>query len=920
MRWAVPLLVIVSSTVAWTSPVAAESPDTPETLLVRDATLWTQGPRGKIENGDLLIRKGKVAKVGANLKAPAGAVVIDATGKHVTPGLFDAHSHTAIRGGVNEGSNNVTAEVRIADVIDPENINIYRQLAGGLTAANLMHGSANAIGGQNAVVKLKWKSTRDEMLIADAPAGIKFALGENPKRSNFRRPGVPQRYPATRMGVNASIRERFAAARDYVREWSEYESLSERDRERRKPPRRDLQLEAIAEILRGERLIHSHSYRQDEILALVRLAEEFDVTVGTFQHVLEGYKVADELRQHGAGASTFSDWWAYKLEAYDAIPYNGALMHERGVVVSFNSDSSELARRLNLEAAKAVKYGGVDEERALDFVTINPAKQFRIDHRIGSLEKGKDGDFVIWSGHPLNVYSIVEQTWVDGVRQFDRGADLEGRAEIAQRREALIEQIRTGGKKKDDDEEPNEGQEVPDTPTADAPANAGTAGAGEGSDDTRPRRERPSPRATAYVDRLAEFGGDYSIVHATVHTVSGETLEDGTVSFRKGRIVEVGAGKAPLPGAEVIDAAGKHVYPGLIDLNTAIGLTEIGSVAGSVDITETGDLNPNVTTAIAINPDSELIPVTRANGLTHVGSIPSGGLVSGTSTLIRLDGWTWEDVAAATPLAMHVRWPSFRPSRGRFFGPAISEEDQKKRREKALETIDTFFDDSRAYERARKAEHSGGLPLTLDPSFEAMLPVLDGTVAVVIHAGEIRQIKSAIEWADEQGIRFVIAGSGDLWRVADLLRDKQIPVILTSVLALPTREDEPYDVRYTEAARLHEAGVTFCFASSGRGFAAPMTRNLPYHAAMAAAFGLPREEALRAVTLYPARIMGLGDHLGAIEVGKSASLIITDGDPLEIRTTVERAFIDGRPVDLAASRHRRLYTRYRGRPNGGSDK
>ncbi|HZN56401.1 MAG TPA: hypothetical protein VFB67_13875, partial [Candidatus Polarisedimenticolaceae bacterium] len=346
-----------------------------ETVLVRHATIWTEDARGTLVDADLLVRDGKIAAVGRGLSAPSGATIVDATGKHVTPGLIDCHSHTAIRGGVNEGSNNVTAEVRIDDVIDPRDIDLYRELAGGLTTAHLLHGSANSIGGQDAVVKLHYASTRERMLVPGAMPGIKFALGENPKQSNLRDPSRPQRYPATRMGVMESIRERFLAARHALDERAAFAKLSSREQAKREPPRRDLQLEAIGEILEGKRLIHSHCYRQDEILALIRTAEAFGVKIATFQHVLEGYKVADEIAAHGAGGSTFSDWWAYKLEAYDAIPFNGALMRDRGVVVTFNSDSDELARRLNLEAAKAVKYGGVPEGDALAFVTVNAARQ-----------------------------------------------------------------------------------------------------------------------------------------------------------------------------------------------------------------------------------------------------------------------------------------------------------------------------------------------------------------------------------------------------------------------------------------------------------------------------------------------------------------------------------------------------------------
>jgi N-acetylglucosamine-6-phosphate deacetylase len=425
---------------AWRAPV----PDQPAHVLVRNATVWTCGPQGILEGADVLVERGKIVRVGKGLSAPGDALVIDAQGKHVTPGLIDCHSHTAITGGVNEGTHNITAEVRVQDVVDPRDGNLYRQLAGGLTAANLLHGSANAIGGQNCVIKLRYGEDPEGLKMKGAKPGIKFALGENPKQSNWG-PQNNSRYPQTRSGVEQLIRERFLAARDYMKARDAWRS----GRRKGLPPRRDLQLDAIAEVLRGERLVHCHAYRADEILMLIRLADEFGFTIGTFQHVLEGYKVADEIAAHGAGASSFSDWWAYKFEVYDAIPYNGAIMWDRGVVVSFNSDNDELATRLNQEAAKAVKYGGVPEEEALKFVTLNAAKQLAVADRVGSLEPGKDADFVVWSGNPLSTYTVCEQTWVDGKKYFDREADIAGREALAAERKALIEKIRNAKKTKD---------------------------------------------------------------------------------------------------------------------------------------------------------------------------------------------------------------------------------------------------------------------------------------------------------------------------------------------------------------------------------------------------------------------------------------------------------------------------------------
>ncbi len=411
----------------------AAKPVQPAAVLVKGATIWTCGPQGKLENADLLVQRGKISRVGANLAAPPDALVIDARGKHVTPGLIDAHSHMAATGGVNESRQAVSAEVRIGDIIDSDDIDVYRALAGGLTAAHILHGSANPIGGQAQMIKLRWGSLPDEMKFEGCPPTIKFALGENVKQSNWG-DRFTTRYPQTRMGVEQIIRDEFKAALDYERAWQKWEKEKSGI-----PPRRDLELDAILEILRGKRFIHCHSYVQSEILMLMRVAEDFGFRIRVFQHILEGYKVADVMAKHGAGASSFSDWWAYKLEVYDAIPYNGALMHEQGVVVSFNSDSDELARRMNWEAAKAVKYGGVSEEEALKFVTLNPAKQLMIDHRVGSLEPGKDADFVIWSGHPFSTYSKCEQTWVDSRKYFDLDEDKKLNEEVRRQRAILVQ-------------------------------------------------------------------------------------------------------------------------------------------------------------------------------------------------------------------------------------------------------------------------------------------------------------------------------------------------------------------------------------------------------------------------------------------------------------------------------------------------
>ncbi len=420
---------------AWRSPV----PEAPAAVLVRGATIWTNGPDGVLQDADLLVRDGKIAAVGNGLEAPADALEIDGTGLHVTPGIIDPHSHIAMDSSTNESTTIVTAQVRVEDVLDPYDIAIYRQLAGGTTAAHIMHGSANSIGGQNAVIKLRWGAGVDALRFVDAPPTIKFALGENPKRASS---DTSTRFPRSRMGVAQSIRDALQAALDYRQAWQSYDERTAAGERDLVPPRRDLQLDALLEVLDGQRWVHAHSYRADEILMLLRTAEDFGFQVRVLQHVLEGYKVADEIAAHGAGASTFSDWWAFKYEVIDAIPYNAAIMHERGVLVTFNSDSAELGRRLNAEAAKAVRYGGMSEEDALKLVTLNPAIQLGVDDRVGSLEAGKDADFVLWTGHPLSTLSRCEQTWIDGRPYFDRQRDLEARKQWHAERQALLAKVR----------------------------------------------------------------------------------------------------------------------------------------------------------------------------------------------------------------------------------------------------------------------------------------------------------------------------------------------------------------------------------------------------------------------------------------------------------------------------------------------
>jgi len=419
------------------------SEDSSGVTLIKNATVITI-THGRIEHGSVLIRDGKIADVATDISAPAGAKVIDASGMYVMPGIVDCHTHIAVDGDVNEGSLSVSSMVNIKDVLNPYDINIYHELAGGVVIGNVLHGSANPIGGQTIVIKMKYGATPDELPFPGALPGIKFALGENVKHSNFGGP-IP-RYPETRMGVEETIRDAFTRAKQYQQTWADYNRRKAAGEQGLIPPRRDLQLEPLVEVLEGKRYIHCHSYVSDEILMLMRVANEFGFKVRTFQHVLEGYKVADEMAAAGAYGSTFSDWWAYKMEAYEAIPYNMALMTDRGVIVSVNSDDPEEARHLNQEAAKSMKYGNLTENQALRLVTLNPAIQLGIDKYVGSIEQGKDADLVIYNHDPLSVYAVVQKTIIDGKVYFDRQGDIARRAELAKEKQALLEKEENAGK------------------------------------------------------------------------------------------------------------------------------------------------------------------------------------------------------------------------------------------------------------------------------------------------------------------------------------------------------------------------------------------------------------------------------------------------------------------------------------------
>ncbi len=807
--------------------------------LIRNATVHSAVERSR--EVDVLIQHGRIAAIGRGLEVPQGALVIDGTGKHLAPGVIDTHSHMAIQGGVNEGTLSITAECDISDAIEPEDLSLWRALAGGVTTIQCLHGSANTIGGRSEVLKLRWRRSADELRFPAAPQGIKFALGENPKQSNF---GSGKRFPASRPGVESVFQRAFLRAREYERQWKDYEAACTRGDDP-PPPRRDVRLDVLLGILRGEVLVHSHCYRADEILMLLRAAESLGFRVQTLQHVLEGYKVAHEIARHGAGISTFSDWWAYKQEAYDAIPQNAALLDEAGVVATVNSDSDELVRHLYHEAAKSVRYAGMDPVRALALVTRNGAIQLGIEDRVGTIEIGKDADLVLFDGDPLSIYSRVEWTMVNGQIEF-------------QRRDAFG----------------LDGSELP----------------------VRPLDE---PRVEANL--ALDDGAMLAIVGATIHPITSPDVEGGVLLIQGERIVDLGP-DLPVPAeATVIDAAGAHLWPGMIALDTAIGLREIGSVKGTLDDREVGGNQPDLRVASSIHAESAHIPVTRTNGITRAQSAPQGGgPLRGQSAVIRLTGETWEEALMVDRDMLQLVFPE-APNR-------VLEGEEKKEPEQ-VEELKKLLRESREYARlCEEARRLGLTPPPYDPRLEALAPYARGEKPIALHAGGAQTILYALKFAEEEKLDVVLFGAKEAWKVVAAVARAGVSVAVGPVIGLPASEYDPYDACYANPAVLHRAGVRVTITTGD----SDNVRNLPFQAGFAVAFGLPREEALRAITYYPAEILGLEQELGSLAPGKRADVIITDGDLLEATTRVTHVLIDGELQDVG-NRQTELYKRYRAR-------
>ncbi|NNJ24679.1 amidohydrolase family protein [Alienimonas chondri] len=806
------------------------------------------------------ITAGKFTEIGPDLKPRPNETVIDATGRYLMPGIIDTHSHIMITEGINEATRSLTPEVRIADVIDTDDDSEYRALAGGVTTARLFHGSANVVGGQDAVVKLRYGSTAEEHKFDGALQGVKFALGENVKDSKTA-------FPNTRLGVEATLMRAFSEAADYARRQAAYREAIADDPSKKDtllPPRRDLRLEALADIIGGEKFIHSHCYRADEILMLMRVAESFDTRVASLQHVLEGYKIAPEIAAHGASCSTFADWWAYKVEAYDATPYNAAILNEAGVNTVIKSDDWELIRHLYFEAAKPVKYGHVSPDEVIAFVTLNAARELGVEDRLGSIELGKDADLAIYNAHPLNTFTRVETTIVDGEILFDRSRAVTALSDEAQERTK-----------------------------------------------TPPSWTFPEQALrNLTLDLEPARGGTFALAGATLHTCDdslGEegVIENGVIVVRDGMIEAVGAvGSIDVPDdVPLLNVRGLTITPGLFDSGTELGLTEIGKVSETQDYRESGDLQPDLRAGIALNRDSELIPVARAGGVTHALIRPVGGLIAGQASAVKLSGWTAPDMVLELEAGLQINWPQER-SYNPFDGDSSESDDRLKEQ---IEQLTEFLEEGKRYLSAVKAAEGdenaiGPVP---DPRFEALAPYLSGEKPVFFEANTTRQIAQSLAFAEKFGLKPIITGAADAWKLADVLAEKDVPVIIGPVMRRPTEDHDPYDAPYANPGRLYEAGVTFCLHSDE----ASNSRNVPFEAAQAVAYGLPEQAALRAITADAAAILGVADRAGTLSPGKRASLVIADGSPLQITSDIKAVFVDGIP-HAPESRQTRFYDRY----------
>lgn len=848
-------------------------------VVLKNATVLTV-TKGTLESASVLVRDGRIVEVGATVAAGQGIPTIDLTGYVVMPGMFDPHAHIA-SSDVNEYSMSVTPEVRIRDVLEPRDPAIFRAVAGGTTAIHTMHGSANTIGGQNVLMKLKPGRPIEEMLLNE-PRTVKFALGENVKRPGMQdfaaRTENPRRFPGTRMGVESTLRRALSAGRDYLTERDTYDKARSAGQDV-KPLRRDLRLEALADIVAGDIWINCHCYRADEVLRLLDVAEEFGVRVATLHHILEGYRIMPEIKRHGCGTATFADWWAYKVEAYDAVPQNAGMLLKAGVNSAIKSDSGDLMRRLNTEAAKCMKFADLTPDEALSLVTINAVRLFGLENRMGSIEAGKDADLAIFDGHPLDSFSRCVMTLVDGEVYFAH-PDFDTAAPRAAR-VPLKRFVRA-------DFDPDRNGKTPLT------ANV------------RPERELKPARA-------------YAITNATLHPISGPTIEGGALLIEEGRITAIGRNVKIPAETEQLNAGGKHVWPGLINAATNLGLYEIGQVGVTVDAGDVGDYQPDNLAVSAVNPHSAMIEVARAEGILTALVMPTSPTIAGYAGLVNLSGWTMPEMLVESRVGLVITLPG-EPAEGVTKEPPQdpneSDDAPRRRRERTpanddLRKLERRLLDARAYAHAARA----GELRTRDPRLEALGPIALGEKPAFFRAQSYKAILEVLRFADKMALKPVIVGGRDAWKLAELLASRNVPVLYEGVFAIPSgmpdvpRVTEPWDSNYRAASVLAHAGVKFAIVH----FDADLAKLMPFDAGFSVAHGLAPETAMRAMTLSAAEILGVADRLGSLDVGKIANVIVTTDSPLQATSRITHAFIQGKPIDLT-NKHTRDAARFDARP------
>lgn len=821
----------------------------PRDVLITHANLMTVS-HGTIRNGSMLIRGGKIAAIGTDVIAPSGVDVLDASGQWIIPGIIDAHSHQATDSH-NEATSNVTAMAQIVNTINPTDAAIWRELAAGVTTANTLHGSVNPIGGQTAVIKLRWGRPYQDMLVTSAKPSMKFAIKEFARR----RGSSP---PSSLMGTDTVIRETLLEAREYGREWDTYRAAKAAGTAPTVPPRRDLAMEPLVEVLKGERFVHAHVYTREESLVLLRIAEEFGFKV-VLQHAKEAYKIVEEIRRHGGGgASLFSDLGG-------ASPYVAAMLTRGGVVASINSDGEPVARYLLQQAAATMRYGGLTEDEALALVTLNPARQLRLDNRIGSLDTGKDADFVVYDRYPMSTYAVPHTVYIDGVVYYSREMERERLRRAADVRRRLAPWAVAGAAEARLSKDPLQ--------SADAVTVA--------------RTEEPA------VTTPPSAHGVYAIRDARIVTVSGPVLERGTVVIRDGAIADVATDAVVPAGATVVDGHGLTVYPGFIDANAALGMKEAAPER------EFGTLAPELRAFVTYRVDSDIIPIARAAGVTTVMARPSGGLIPGQGSVMNLGGRTADEAVVRRIGPLVIQFPTVGELH--FTGDERFAVDPhsatRATYDRQLGQIRQLLASARSYRDAKAAAAKAGRSLLpANARLEALIPVIEGRQPVLIETRNHVDMRNAVEFAKAEHLDYFVGGPEDTWKIVSFLKEQGARVVLQPSQNDPGGDDDPVDAVYRTAAMLHESGVPFAFGSvGGVGLDA---RSLPAQAGFAVAYGLPWDAALRALTISPAMFCGIADRYGTIERGKRANLVVAEGDILDVTTLVRQVFIDGRPMTL----------------------